>query len=290
MKPIVAVIAPGMMGSAVAKRLTSHGVQVPTLLAGRGADTLARAEAAGMTGATEAADRRVRHHPVDRAARRALPAWPNDSRPPCARATKKPIYVDCNAVDPATVLRIARVIEETGATFVDGGIIGRPPQPDSQKHPAVSVRNRCAQGGGAGAIRAVHAGAAGPDRRCVGHEDVLCRHHQRVHRAGRRDDARRHPRRHGRGVESRTLHQPAGAVWLADAADAEDVFQSVSLGRRDGGDRRLRRRRPGGAEFYQAARPNSTNGSPPTSTVRTRRPRCSTRSARRRTDAPWAST
>src|SRR5258708_38925015 len=52
--PIVAVIAPGMMGSAVARRLTSAGVQVRTSLTGRSADTFARAEAAGMTDATDA--------------------------------------------------------------------------------------------------------------------------------------------------------------------------------------------------------------------------------------------
>jgi 3-hydroxyisobutyrate dehydrogenase-like beta-hydroxyacid dehydrogenase len=43
-------------------------------------------------------------------------------------AAKKPIFVDCNALDPATVQRIARVVEETGAKFVDGGIIGGPPK------------------------------------------------------------------------------------------------------------------------------------------------------------------
>jgi 3-hydroxyisobutyrate dehydrogenase-like beta-hydroxyacid dehydrogenase len=41
----------------------------------------------------------------------------------------KPVYADCNALNPGTVLRIARVIEETGAVFVDGGIIGGPPEP-----------------------------------------------------------------------------------------------------------------------------------------------------------------
>jgi 3-hydroxyisobutyrate dehydrogenase-like beta-hydroxyacid dehydrogenase len=43
-------------------------------------------------------------------------------------AAKKPVYADCNALDPATVLRIARVVQETGAAFVDGGIIGGPPK------------------------------------------------------------------------------------------------------------------------------------------------------------------
>lgn len=37
------------------------------------------------------------------------------------------IYVDANAISPETVRRIAERIEETGAAFVDGGIIGGPP-------------------------------------------------------------------------------------------------------------------------------------------------------------------
>ena len=48
--------------------------------------------------------------------------------PALRAAAKKPVYVDCNALDPATVLRIARVVQETGATFVDGGIVGGPPK------------------------------------------------------------------------------------------------------------------------------------------------------------------
>ena len=46
MKPIVAVNAPGMMGSVVAKRLTDHGIEVRTSLAGRSAATVDRAKAA----------------------------------------------------------------------------------------------------------------------------------------------------------------------------------------------------------------------------------------------------
>ena len=131
MQPIVAVIAPGMMGSAVAKRLSSSGLEVRTSLEGRGADTIARAKAAGMTAASDAqiaeCDFILSIVPPGSAlqlAERLAPALRG--------ADKKPIYVDCNALDPSTVLRIARVVQETGATFVDGGIIGPPPDPDSK--------------------------------------------------------------------------------------------------------------------------------------------------------------
>jgi L-threonate 2-dehydrogenase len=132
MSPIVAVIAPGMMGSAVAKRLTTAGLEVRTLLRGRSADTQARAKAAGM-----------RDVPVEQIAEAhfILSIVPPGTAlalaerlAPVLRTTgHRPIYVDCNAVSPETVLRIERVVRETGARFVDGGIIGPPPEPDSSK-------------------------------------------------------------------------------------------------------------------------------------------------------------
>ncbi|HEX3575455.1 MAG TPA: DUF1932 domain-containing protein [Rhodopila sp.] len=132
MPPIVAVIAPGMMGSAVAKRLTSTGVPVRTLLAGRSAATVARARAAGMTDASYGqiaeADFILSIVPPGEALSLA------ETLVPAMRAaTRKPVYVDCNAVSPETVLRIDRVVRETGAAFVDGGIIGPPPEADSAK-------------------------------------------------------------------------------------------------------------------------------------------------------------
>ena len=49
MIPVVAIVAPGNMGSAVGRRLTENGVRVLTTLAGRGAASVGRASAAGMT-------------------------------------------------------------------------------------------------------------------------------------------------------------------------------------------------------------------------------------------------
>jgi 3-hydroxyisobutyrate dehydrogenase-like beta-hydroxyacid dehydrogenase len=127
MQPIVSVIAPGMMGSGVGQRLTENGIEVRTLLAGRSADTVARAKKAGMVGASEeqvaASDIILSILPPGDAlglAERLAPSL--------RAAAKKPVFVDCNALNPGTVLRIARVIEETGATFVDGGIVGGPPK------------------------------------------------------------------------------------------------------------------------------------------------------------------
>ena len=130
--PIVAVIAPGMMGSAVAKRLTSSGAEVLTLLTGRSAATVSRAKSAGMVAASReqvaAADFILSIVPPGEAFTLA------EGLVPAIRASeRKPIYLDCNAVSPETVLRIDHVVRDAGAGFVDGGIIGPPPEPDSSK-------------------------------------------------------------------------------------------------------------------------------------------------------------
>ena len=123
MNPVVAVIAPGMMGAAVGQRLVKNGIKVLTSLTGRSADTAARAQAAGMTGASDgeivAADFILSILPPGDAlalAQRYAPAL--------AASNSKPVFVDCNAVAPPTVDRIAAVIMPTGAPFVDAGIVG----------------------------------------------------------------------------------------------------------------------------------------------------------------------
>src|SRR6185437_11707652 len=45
---------------------------------------------------------------------------------------RKPLVIDCNAVNPATVARIAESLAPSAAPFVDGGIIGPPPKLDGK--------------------------------------------------------------------------------------------------------------------------------------------------------------
>jgi putative dehydrogenase len=128
MTPVVAVIAPGAMGAAVGKRLTDNGLKVFTSLQGRSPDTTARAKAAGMAAANDdeiaAADFILSILPPGDAlalAERFVPAL--------TASNAKPVYVDCNAINPATVERVAAAIAPTGCAFVDAGIIGQPPKP-----------------------------------------------------------------------------------------------------------------------------------------------------------------
>ncbi len=126
----VAIIAQGSMGSGVGKRLHESGAEVRTLLSGRSAKSAERARAAGMQ---PAADERALLSGADfflsilppgeaeNIARQLAPAL--------TALDKKPVYVDCNAVSPQTVERVAAVVAPTGAAFVDAGIIGGPPRP-----------------------------------------------------------------------------------------------------------------------------------------------------------------
>lgn len=131
MKPVVAVIAAGAMGSAVAKKLTDNGVEVLTSLAGRSASSAGRARDAGMRTASEeeiaAADIFLSIVPPGDAL-----ALAQRFAPHLERSNHKPIYVDCNAINPDTVARLAPVIAATGAPFVDAGIIGPPPKPGNR--------------------------------------------------------------------------------------------------------------------------------------------------------------
>jgi 3-hydroxyisobutyrate dehydrogenase-like beta-hydroxyacid dehydrogenase len=128
MTPVVAVIAPGMMGAAVGKRLVDNGVKVLTSLKGRSAETATRAKAAGMAAAGDeeiaACDFILSILPPGDAI-----ALAERFQPALKASNAKPVYVDCNAINPKTVDRVAAVIAPTDCPFVDSGIIGSPPKP-----------------------------------------------------------------------------------------------------------------------------------------------------------------
>src|SRR5438552_17566883 len=125
----IAVVAQGMMGSGVGKRLHERGAEVRTLLSGRSAASAERARAAGMK---PAADEKALADGADFFLSILPPgeaeALARQMAPALAELKKKPVYVDCNAISPQTAARVAAIIEPTGAKFVDGGIIGGPPR------------------------------------------------------------------------------------------------------------------------------------------------------------------
>lgn len=131
MTPTIAIIAAGAMGSAVAGRLTQRGATVLTSLDGRGPESRARAEAAGML---DVDDQRL----VDEACMILSIVPPAEARALAERfaarlgkAVHAPIFVDCNAISVSTLLGIGRDLEQAGARLVDGAIVGPPPKGDS---------------------------------------------------------------------------------------------------------------------------------------------------------------
>ena len=125
---VVAIIAPGAMGSAVARRLRQNGVEVSTVLEGRTAASRARAEAAGMR---DVEPRELIEHSdillsiVPPSEARAVA---QQFASHIGKAAKAALFVDCNAIALAEVQRIAEIVERAGGRFVDGCIIGGPPQ------------------------------------------------------------------------------------------------------------------------------------------------------------------
>jgi putative dehydrogenase len=129
MSDLIAVIAPGEMGAAIGQRLRERGARVITSLAGRSAASAERAKRAGLTAASDddeivAADIILSVVPPKDAAGLA-----ERLKPAIARAARKPIYVDCNAVAPQTAVAIGAILNGSGCAYVDGGIIGAPPTP-----------------------------------------------------------------------------------------------------------------------------------------------------------------
>ncbi len=123
---VLTIIGLGSMGSAVGGRLVQAGVEVRTVLDGRSGASIGRAAAAGIRAVPVAmpveADFILSIVPPDKARQVAETLVPH-----LAALDRKPVYVDCNAVSPATARDIAAIVAPTLAPFVDGAIIGSPP-------------------------------------------------------------------------------------------------------------------------------------------------------------------
>jgi 3-hydroxyisobutyrate dehydrogenase-like beta-hydroxyacid dehydrogenase len=158
MIPSIAILAPGAMGSAIAARLIEHGAKVLTSLDGRSDATRTRATTAGMVAASDAeianADLILSIVPPGEAL-----ALAEHLATLITRNGKKPVFVDCNAINVETVRKVEDVILSSGARFVDAAVIGLPPKPGS-KGPALY-----ASGEDAGQLRAL--GDLGIDLRII---------------------------------------------------------------------------------------------------------------------------
>lgn len=124
----VAIIGAGEMGAAVGLRMRKTGARVITTLKGRSAASIDRASSAGLE-AIDDDDALVRQADfiLSIVPPHAALATAERFRAPLTDAQRKPVFVECNAISPATLRRIADSLDSTGCTFIDAGIIGGPP-------------------------------------------------------------------------------------------------------------------------------------------------------------------
>jgi len=133
MADTIGVIAMGEMGSGVARRLHERGATVITQLTGRSAASAARAERAGaLPVATDEEFVRQADFILSIVPPGDAVALAERLAPALKRAARRAVYVDCNAVSPQTAERIGAALRDTGCIYVDAGIIGPPPGPNSR--------------------------------------------------------------------------------------------------------------------------------------------------------------
>ena len=119
----IGLLHPGEMGSALGAVLVGRGHSVLWASDDRSAETRRRAEEAGLEDVSTVGELVGRSDVV-------LSVCP----PHAARAVAESVvglagvYVDANAVAPATARELRATVEAAGAAFVDGGIVGSPPR------------------------------------------------------------------------------------------------------------------------------------------------------------------
>src|SRR5258708_16195169 len=120
----VALLHPGEMGAAIGACVCGRGRRGVWASAGRSAATRSRARAAGLEDVG----------PLERAlgvADIVLSVCPPHGALALAREVAghgfSGVYIDANAISPATVRDIGSVLEAAAATLLDGALIGPPP-------------------------------------------------------------------------------------------------------------------------------------------------------------------
>jgi putative dehydrogenase len=124
----VALIGAGEMGSAIGARLRERGARVVTSLHGRSSASAQRVREARLEVAendrelVDGADFVLSIVPPGRALEVA-----HRLVEPLAALSRKPLYVECNAVAPESARAILAVLQRSACRFADAGIIGGPP-------------------------------------------------------------------------------------------------------------------------------------------------------------------
>jgi 3-hydroxyisobutyrate dehydrogenase-like beta-hydroxyacid dehydrogenase len=122
----IGLLHPGSMGAGIGDVLHRVGHEVLWLPEGRSPETAKRAERAGLVAVddlrqlVERSGAIVSVCPPSAAVELALQVA-------AAGGLDGRVFVDANAISPETARRVAAIVEGSGASYVDGGIVGNPP-------------------------------------------------------------------------------------------------------------------------------------------------------------------
>jgi len=140
----VGIISPGDMGSAIGETLAKNGARVVVALDDRSERTKTLAAEAGLenVGSVERLVAEASHVlsvmvPSEAVSAAELVAQALQS------TGASPIYADLNAISPGTTRWVGEIVEEAGARFVDGGILGPPPR--GSRYPRIYLSGAHAQ-------------------------------------------------------------------------------------------------------------------------------------------------
>lgn len=119
----VGLLHPGEMGGALGAVLHGRGNRVLWASEGRSDDSRRRAEKAGLKDAGTVAE-------LARSSEVIFSVCPPHAALEVARSAAgfEGVFVDANAIAPATTRELGVVIESAGGHYVDGGIVGSPPR------------------------------------------------------------------------------------------------------------------------------------------------------------------
>jgi 3-hydroxyisobutyrate dehydrogenase-like beta-hydroxyacid dehydrogenase len=119
---VIGLLHPGEMGSAVGRCLADNGCEVIWASEGRGEQTASRAAKAGLRDVGSAAALAGQADVI-------VSVCPPHAAVEVASSVRgfAGLYLDANAISPQTARRVAKLVEDGGASYADGGIIGPPP-------------------------------------------------------------------------------------------------------------------------------------------------------------------
>jgi 3-hydroxyisobutyrate dehydrogenase-like beta-hydroxyacid dehydrogenase len=121
---VVGILHPGSMGAAVAAQASRSGAEVLWCPTGRSSATKERALGYGLTAVSDLGELLERAEIILSI---CPPAHAEEVATEVAAHPFTGIYVDGNAISPAGMARVYAILARTGATVVDGSVIGSPP-------------------------------------------------------------------------------------------------------------------------------------------------------------------